>query len=172
MENTKSLVLYYSRADGNYFGGTIKNLTIGNTQIAAEKLQKLTGSDIFRIEPVKEYPADYYKCIDVAKQELHSGARPAYKKDFDISKYQTIYLGYPNWWGTMPMTVFTFLEAHDFEGKNIHPFCTNEGSGMGSSESDLRKICPKALLKKGLPIRGASVSACDSALEKWIKSEK
>ena len=87
-----------------------------------------------------------------------------------IDGYDTIILGYPNYWGTMPMAVFTFLDAFDFSGKTIMPLCTNEGSGMGSSESDIRKTCTGADVKKGLALNGSSVGSSDSQIESWLKS--
>ena len=109
----KTLIAYYSRKGQNYVNGSIRNLKKGNTQVFAEKIQSLTGADIFRLETVKDYPADYMECTQVAKEEFQAKARPALKADIDISKYDTIYLGWPCRWGTMPMCVYTFLEAHD-----------------------------------------------------------
>lgn len=166
----KSIIIYYSRPGNNYVGGQIVNLKTGNTEVAALKIKQLTGADIFRIEPVKAYPADYDECTRVAQEELRKQARPAYKGDaVDLDQYDTVYLGYPNWWGTMPMVVCTFLERHPLAGKQIHPFCTNEGSGMGHSESDLRKLCPKATVKSGLSIRGGAVASSDKLIENWLK---
>lgn len=171
MEN-KTLVVYYSRPGKNYVDGDIVDLKVGNTQVVAEKIQRLVHSDIFRIVPETAYPADYTECTNVAKTEKNANARPKYKGEVEnFGDYDVIFLGYPNWWGTMPMVVFTFLESHDFAGKTIIPFCTNEGSGMGSSESDLRRLCPKATLVKGLPIKGSTVNdaAADQTLSDWIK---
>ena len=87
----------------------------------------------------------------------------------DLSAYDVIYLGYPNWWGTAPMGVFTFLESADFSGKTIRSFCTHEGSGMGQSERDIKKACPTAKVEKGLALRGASVSRADKDIESWLR---
>lgn len=145
----KELIAYFSRANQNYVNGVIKNLDIGNTQIAAEILQKQTGADIFKIDPVVSYSHDYSECIEEAKADQRRDARPELKAYPDsLDEYDTIYLGYPNYWGTMPMAVFTFLEKYDFSGKTIKPFCTHEGSGMGSSERDLKRICPTAKIEK------------------------
>ena len=141
----KTLIVYYSRKGENYWNGSIKNLTRGNTEIVAEMIAEMTGADLFQVETVKTYDADYYTCIEEAKAELREGARPELKSYMDsLDGYDTIFVGYPNWWGTMPMAMFTFLEHYDLSGKRILPFCTNEGSGMGSSERDLKKICPGA----------------------------
>ena len=169
MNETKSLIAYFSRAGNNYVGGNIVNLPVGNTETAANMIRKLTGSDIFRIDTVKPYPEDYQETTDVAKQELRQDARPELSGHVDnMADYSLIYLGYPNWWGTMPMAVFTFLEEYDFAGKIIVPFCTHEGSGLGRSESDIRKVCPDASVLKGLPIRGGNVRKAQNDIADWL----
>src|SRR5699024_4482859 len=111
--------------------GNIKNLSKGNTEIVAEMIADITGGDLFQVETVKAYPDDYYECIDEAKKELREGARPELKKFCDnLNNYKNLIIGYPNWWGSMPMAMYTFLEHYDLTGKRIIPFCTNEGSGM------------------------------------------
>ena len=166
--SAKTLVVYYSRNGQNYTSNGIVNLNKGNTQVFAEKIQSLTGADIFRLETVKEYATDYYECTQEAKEELNAKARPALKADIDISKYDTIYLGWPCWWGTMPMCVFTFLEAHDWAGKTVIPFTTHEGSGFGSGLRDLKAALPKATIGKGLAIQGSKVSSSMSQIEKFV----
>ena len=165
----KILIAYYSRRGNNYTSGGVVNLARGNTEIAAVAIQKLVGGEIFRIDTVKEYPADYEKTTQVAQAELRAGARPEIVGGVeDMSAYDLVFLGYPNWWGTMPMAVFTFLEAYDFSGKTILPFCTNEGSGLGHSESDIKKLCPKAKVQKGLAIRGSAVKGAEGDIADWI----
>lgn len=165
-----ALIAYFSRADENYVNGQIKTLTAGNTQVAAQMLQELTGGELFRIEPVQAYAADYNTCIAEAQADQRRDARPELKQYPDsLDGCDTIYLGYPNYWGTMPMAVFTFLEHFDFTGKTIWPFCTHEGSGMGGSEADIKRLCPGAVVKKGLAIHGGSVRGARPALEKWLK---
>lgn len=140
MNNKNILIAYFSRKGNNYFGGNIVNLPIGNTEFAAEIIEKLTGGDLFKINPVKKYSEDYQKCTEEAKADLQANARPELAEYLDsIKNYDFILLGYPNWWGTLPMPVFTFLERYDFSGKTILPFCTHEGSGMGHSEHDYPK---------------------------------
>ena len=164
------IILYFSRSGNNYVNGTIKNLPVGNTEIAAKMLQNLTGADLFKIEPVVPYAEDYSECIEQAKNDLQNGARPALKAYPDnLEQYDTIYLGYPNYWGTMPVAVFSILEKYDLSGKTILPFCTHEGSGMGRSEADLKRLCPGAVIQKGLAIRGASVSGARHEIEEWIR---
>ncbi len=165
-----TLIVYYSRKGENYWNGSIKNLSRGNTEIVAEMIAGITGGDLFEVNTVKTYPLDYYACIDEAKEELRRKDRPKVKayKD-DLEEYDTIYVGYPNWWGTMPMVMFTFLEHYDLTGKKIIPFCTNEGSGMGGSERDLKKICKGADVKNGLSIHGAEAAQSRSKVEAWIR---
>lgn len=136
-----ALIAYFSRADQNYFGGRLKNISVGNTEQAARILEKITGADMFKIEPVQPYSKDYNICISQAQEDQLRNARPElthYPESID--QYDVIYLGYPNYWGTMPMQVFTFLEHFDFNGKTICPFCTHEGSGIGRSEADINII--------------------------------
>ena len=166
--SAQTLVVYYSRNGQNYTSNGIVNLNKGNTQVFAEKIQSLIGADIFRLETVKEYSTDYYECTQQAKDELNAKARPALKADIDISNYDTIYLGWPCWCGTMPMCVFTFLEAHEWAGKTVIPFTTPEGSGFGSGLRDLKAALPKATIGKGLAIQGSKVSSSMSQIEKFV----
>ena len=166
----KTIIVYYSRTGENYWNGSIKNLEKGNTETVAEMVADMTGGDLFEVETVKTYPEDYYQCIDEAKAELQRGDRPEVKAYADdLEDYDTIYVGYPNWWGTMPMVMFTFLEHYDLSGKRIIPFCTNEGSGMGGSERDLKKICKGAKVEKGLSIHGAEAAQSRSKVEAWVR---
>ena len=169
MATSKSLIAYYSRKGNNYLGGSIVYLPIGNTEIIARKIQESTGSDMFRIETVKSYPEDYTETTQVAREEQRENARPELTAAVsDMGSYDVVYLGYPNWYGTMPMAVFTFLESYDFSGKTIIPFCTHEGSGMGSSERDIKRLCPNSKVSPGLAIRGGSVSRADKDLSSWL----
>ena len=167
---SKTMIVYYSRTGENYWNGSIKNLEKGNTETIAEMVADMTGGDLFEVETVKTYPEDYYQCIDEEKAELQRGDRPEVKAYADdLEDYDTIYVGYPNWWGTMPMVMFTFLEHYDLSGKRIIPFCTNEGSGMGGSERDLKKICKGAKVEKGLSIHGAEAAQSRSKVEAWVR---
>lgn len=169
----KSLIVYYSRKGENYWNGSIKNLSKGNTEIVAKIIADMTGGDLFEIDTVKPYAEDYYACIEEAKKELRNHARPELKAfPESLDSYDTIYVGYPNWWGTMPMAMFTFLEHFDLSGKKICPFCTNEGSGMGGSERDLKTLCKGADVRKGLSIHGAEAAWSRSKVETWIKDTR
>lgn len=164
-----AIVLYFSRAGENYVSGAIRDLPQGNTEIAAEYIREMTGADVFKIEPAVPYAADYSTCIEQAKNDQKRDARPALAAlPGDLSGYDLVYLGYPNYWGTMPMHVFTLLEALDLSGKVIKPFCTHEGSGMGRSEADIRRLCPGADVRPGLSIQGGRVKNAEKAIRKWL----
>ncbi len=131
----------------------------------------MTNGNLLEIDTIKPYPVDYTQTTEVAKNELRSKARPELKiKLSEAESYDVIFLGYPNWWGTMPMPVFTFLENNNFSNKVIIPFCTHEGSGMGHSEADVKKSCPKAIVLRGLAIHGTSSSSSSEQIKKWIES--
>lgn len=169
----KTLIAFFSRADENYFGGAMRYVKVGNTEIVANIMKDLTGADTFKIEMKDPYSPVYMTCIDEAKEDLRNGARPELVSMPDsIDKYDTLVLAYPNYWGTMPMAVFTFLEHLDFSGKTILPLCTNEGSGMGSSERDIRRTCPGAEVKKGLAITGSAAANSKSSVERWLKANE
>ncbi|MGN1004170.1 MAG: flavodoxin [Oscillospiraceae bacterium] len=166
---SRALIAYFSRADENYFSGALRTVETGNTETAAKLLQELTGADLFKIDPIQPYSKDYNECIAQAQDDQRRDARPELKAYPDsLDGYATIYLGYPNYWGTMPMPVFTFLERFDFTGKTIKPFCTHEGSGLGRSESDIRRLCPGARVERGLAILGSSAAQAGSALKNWL----
>ena len=153
-----AIVIYFSRAGENYFAGKIKSISKGNTEKAAQMIAGLTGAELFKVEPVVKYSDSYKECVAQAAAEWKSGARPeiiAYPEN--IEAFDTIYLGYPNYCGTMPMVMFTLLEKMDTEGKVIKPFCTNEGSGLARSEEDIRGLCPGADVRKGLSLLGSKV---------------
>lgn len=167
----KTLMAFFSRAGENYFGGSMRYIEVGNTEVVARKIKDMIGADLFKIEMKTPYAKDYNTCIAQAKEHQKQNARPELVTlPESIDQYDTVILGYPNYWGTMPMAVFTFLEAFDFSGKIILPLCTNEGSGMGSSESDIRKLCSRARVKKGLPLNGSNVDRADTQIEGWLKS--
>ena len=164
------LIAYFSRAGENYFSGALRTVSVENTEIAAKMMQEATGAGLFKIEPLQPYAEDYNTCIAQAQDDQRRNARPELEGYPDsLEGYDTIYLGYPNYWGTMPMPVFTFLEHFDFAGKTIRPFCTHEGSGLGRSEDDIRRLCPGAKVEKGLALHGSSVKEAQEDVERWIR---
>lgn len=154
MKNSKKvLVVFFSRTGENYAVGNIEK---GNTHIIAEMIAKETGGKLFRIETVKPYPDEYKACVEVAKAEKESNARPEIKGDVKVEDYDIIFLGYPNWWGDMPMAVYTFIEKHNWNGKTVVPFCTHEGSGLSDTERKLKDVCKGATVSAGLAIKGTT----------------
>ena len=167
----KTLIAYFSRADENYFGGAMRYVKVGNTEIVVNGMKELIDADTFKIEMKNPYSPVYMTCIEEAKKDLRAKARPELVSlPESIDEYDTVILAYPNYWGTMPMAVFTFLEAFDFTGKTILPLCTNEGSGMGSSERDIQKACPGAEVKKGLSVTGSQAENAKPSVQKWLSA--
>ena len=167
----KTLIAYFSRADENYFGGAMRYVKVGNTEIVCNLMKEMIDADSFRIEMKAPYSPVYMTCIEEAKRDLRANARPELvAMPENIDGYDTIVLAYPNYWGTMPMAVFTFLEAFDFSGKTVLPLCTNEGSGMGASERDIRRACPGAAVKKGLSITGSQAANSAGSVRKWLSA--
>ena len=163
----KSIIIFYSRAGNNYVNGEIKNLKIGNTEVIAKKIAELTNGKLFKIEQLHPYSNDYSECIDEAKRDQRLEVRPEIKEfPNNLKEYDIIYLGYPNFWGTMPMAMFTFLENINIDGKIIKPFCSNEGSGLGRSIEDIKRICPKSKVEKGMNIHGAMI--VEEELKNWV----
>ena len=167
----KTLIAFFSRADENYFGGAMRYVKVGNTEIVANIIKDLIPADSFKIEMKNPYSPVYMTCIEEAKKDLRAKARPELVSlPGSIDEYDTVILAYPNYWGTMPMAVYTFLESFVFSGKTILPLCTNEGSGMGSSEREIKKTCPGAAVKKGLPITGSSAGSSEGSVKRWFSA--
>lgn len=163
-----AIIVYYSRAGENYVNGEIKNLLIGNTELVAEALSELTGAELFKIEPCVPYSQDYSECINQAKADQCRAARPEIVlHSVDFEQFDTVYLGFPNYWGTMPMPVFTFLEKSNLSGKRICLFCTHEGDGFGHSRHDVQRLCSGSIIEAGPSILGAHISQKQSIIAKW-----
>lgn len=155
--SAKILVVYFSHS--------------GNTRVVAEQIAKITGGDLFEVQTVKPYPREYNAVVNVAQKEQQTDVRPEMVTQIlDMEVYDMVIVGYPNWWGTVPMVLFTFFEQYDFAGKTIAPFCTHEGSGMGYSEKDIAKLCPQAVLLKGLAIRGSRVHSVQGDVQNWLRN--
>ena len=165
----KTLIAFFSRADENYFGGAMRYVKVGNTEIVCNLMKEMIPADTFKIEMKNPYSPVYMTCIEEAKKDLKEKARPELVRYPDsIDEYDTVILAYPNYWGTAPMAVFTFLERYDFTGKTILPLCTNEGSGMGGSERTIRQCAPGANVKKGLPVNGSSAASSGESVKRWL----
>ena len=167
----KVLIAFFSRAGENINVGFIEK---GNTHVIAEIIAELTGAEMFKIETVTPYPESYSETTDIAKREQDENARPELSTHVEnMDEHDIILLGYPNWWGTMPMAVFTFLEEYDFAGKTVIPFCTHEGSGLGRSERDLASLLPEVTLMDGLAIRGSNVNSDQArqSVSDWLSGQ-
>lgn len=166
----KNLIIYYSRKGENYVNGRIEDLKKGNTEICAEFIQEAVGGDLFEVEPVEDYAKDYHKCTEEAQKELRENARPALKKYVeDLNGYENVFVCGPCWWGTFPTPVFTQLEKLDFIGKKVMVLMTHEGSGLGNSERDIRKICKGATFGTGIAIHGADAAKSEKAVAAWAE---
>ena len=169
IDNMSDLIIYFSHAGENYFGGELKVIEKGNTEVIAEFIQEARNADIFKVEALNDYPQEYMKCTDVAKKEQEEDLRPELKEYLDdIDGYDMIFIGFPNWWGTLPMPMWTQLEKLDFSGKTVKPFVTHEGSGFGSAQKDLKKLCEGADIKKGLSIQGSKVNEAENIVKHWV----
>lgn len=157
--NRKILVVYYS------WGGNTRNM--------ATQIKEATGADIFEIVPEQAYPKDYNACVDQAKKEINANFRPPLKsKPADISKYDVVFVGSPNWWSTIAPPVATFLSTYNLSGKTVVPFITHEGSRMGRSVTDIRKLCPNSTILEGLPVRGSYVKDAQDDIREWLRNLK
>lgn len=173
-QNGKVLVAYFSRVDENYGVG---NITEGNTAKIAKIIAQKTKADLFEIKTTRTYDKTYNKAIQEAKTEQTNKERPPLVQDLtqaQINNYDTIFIGYPIWWGDLPMVVYTFLEGKNLDGKTIIPFCTHEGSGLSGTERTLRSMFPKSTVKAGVAIRGRTAQndkkASEKAINDWLKN--
>lgn len=156
MNNKKILVAYFSLS--------------GNTCKAARQLQSLTGADFLEVKAAKQYAANYNAVVQEAKEEKAAEARPELVGGIDnMAAYDVIILGYPIWWWTMPMAMFTFLEQYDFSGKIIAPFCTHGGTSFGESLGDIARLAPGAAIAEGLSLRDSSVDRAQSDIKDWLQ---
>ena len=143
----------------------------GNTQIIAEDISEITGGDLFAIQVTDEYkyPVDGYDTLDVVQKQRSEHVQPELATHVEqMENYDVIYLGYPEWYGTMPAPVTSFLKEYDFSGKTIVPFSTHDGSGMGSSVQDIKSLYPGATVLDGLAVRYTDVQNAKDKVENWI----
>jgi flavodoxin len=154
--NKKILVAYFSHS--------------GNTRVIANQIRESVGGDIFEIVAVDPYPSDYDAVVELARKELREEYRPKLKtKVENVESYNVVFVGYPIWWGTIPMPVATFLSEYDFSGKTIVPFCTHEGSRLGQSVTDITKLCPQSTILDGLAVRGRDVKNAQNEVSEWLR---
>ncbi len=179
---TKILIAYFTRADNVKIAldiDAVASASInikgssynGNVAILADYIKEATGGDTFSILTTEYYPTNYRDSTNVAKEEQSSDARPELSNHVEnMEDYDIIFLGFPNWWGGLPMPVYTFLEEYDFSGKIIIPFASHEGSGLGNGPTEIAEICPDAQIMDGFAARGTEVSSSKADIETWITS--
>ena len=155
-ENNKSVVIYFSAT--------------GSTEKIAKRISQESDSDIIEIIPMEEYKKedlDYNSDCRANREQNDSKARPEIKNKIDISKYDTIYLGYPIWWGTNPKIILTLLDTYDFTNKTIIPFCTSGSTGISKSVEDLRKYNDKLNIKNG---KRFSITDSDKVIKEFVNN--
>lgn len=161
------IVIFFSHAGDNY---SVGNIEVGNTKIVADYISEITGADQFEIVTHKYDGMAYMPLIDLAKKEAADGELPPYEGAApDLSKYDTVFIGGPVWWGTYPQVMFTLFRDIDLAGKTVIPFTTHEGSGLANCVSDVKKAFPKANVTKGFSIYGHEVRSGKAKVEKWLK---
>lgn len=142
----------------------------GNTEAVAQEIQNQTGADLFEIVPAEPYTDDYDELLDIAREEQSSDARPAIADTVDLSGYDTVYLGFPNWWGDMPMIIYTFLDEYDLSGKTVAPFNTSGGSGFSGSLDTIAEMEPDAEITEGLSLGSSEAEDCADDVAEWLNS--
>ena len=163
----KKIVIFFSHAGDNY---SVGNIEVGNTKIVADHISKITGADQYEIVTHKYDGMAYMPLIDLAKKEAAAGELPPYEGAApDLSKYDTVFIGGPVWWGTYPQVMFTLFRDIDLAGKTVIPFTTHEGSGLANCVSDVKKAFPKAKVTNGWSIYGHDVRSGKAKVEKWLK---
>lgn len=168
--DSKILVVYFSRTGENY---NVGNVEVGNTAMVASYIKDYLKADSFEIIPVNKYPDKYQECLDQATKEKNENARPEIQnKITNFDQYDTIFVGYPIWWGNLPMIMHTFFESYDFNGKKVIPFNTHEGSGDAGTYSTVQKDLPKAnVTTDGLALDGKTARSDDGKQKTidWLK---
>ena len=166
-QNKKALVVFFSHAGDNYAVG---NIEVGNTKIVADYISEMTGADQFEIVTHKYDGMAYTPLINLAQQEANDGELPPYEGEVpDLSRYDTVFIGGPIWWGTYPQVMFTLFGDINLDGKTVIPFTTHEGSGLASAVQDVKKAFPKGNVKPGFAIYGHEVRTGKAKVEKWLK---
>ena len=167
----KTLVAYFSHVGENLQDNEIVVLEKGNTEVVAEKLAQLTGGDLYKIEEEEPYPYRYDDCLRRSRREDENNEHPAMKAGMKLNmdEYDAIYLGFPIWYRTYPRIVASFLDAYDFTGKTVKPFCTNDEGTFGISLLEMQGVLKGAKLTDGLAIRGVNVYDADERIRKFAE---
>lgn len=141
----------------------------GNTKGIAEQIAERTGAELFEIQLVNPYSSDYNTVLDQAQVDQSNQARPELSTLVDnMDQYDTVILGYPNWWASIPMPIASFLEEYDFSGKTIVPFCSHGGGRFGQSLTAIAKLAPNATMGEGLSVHYSGDSNLGSEIDNWI----
>ncbi|MBO6122564.1 MAG: NAD(P)H-dependent oxidoreductase [Methanobrevibacter sp.] len=168
--DSKTLVVYFSRTGENY---NVGNVEVGNTAMVASYIKEYLKADSFEIVPIDKYPDNYDKCTELAQKEKDDNARPKITGKIDnFDSYDTVFVGYPIWWGDLPMIMYTFMEEYDFNGKKIIPFNTHEGSGDSGTYQTIQEKLPNADVNtKGLALEGKVARSDDGKQQTidWLK---
>jgi flavodoxin len=163
-------LVYFSRAGENYSYGGRTRLDVGNTEVVANMVSRLTGWDVYRIEAAEPYSENYDETVQRNVREQNANARPAIANQLaSIEQYDTILVGSPIWNVRPPMIMTTFVKSFDFKGKLIYPFVTYAVSGLGTTIADYTASCPGATIGEGLAIRGEEVQNAGTAVEAWLR---
>ena len=153
---SKIMIVYYSWS--------------GNTRAIAGQIHQKVGGDIVELELVKPYSTNYNTCLDEAKRDQAAQARPELKTRIaNFERYDTIIIGYPNWWASIPMPIATMLESYDFSGKTVIPFCSHGGGRLGQSVTDIAKLAPKTVIKEALSVHYGGGSSLSSEIDAWLR---
>lgn len=156
LSDTSQLIVYFSWS--------------GNTRRVAEEIQRQTDAQLVELEPQQPYTSDYDELLDVARDQQRQQARPAIANTIDnIDSYDVIFVGYPNWWGDMPMILYTFFDQYDLSGKTIVPFVTSGGSGFSDTLSTIEELESEATLLEGLSLSEDEANQCTSEVEQWLQ---
>ena len=166
MKDKKSLIIYFSRADENYFGGEMRYINKGNTEYIAEYVRDYVGADMFKVDPLVPYSKEYEICIKEAKDRV--GNAPIKNNLSDISNYEVIYIMSSIYWGTYAPEVETAIKDLDFNGKIVRVVTTHEGSGLGNIINDLKRICVGANILDSIAIVGSQAKDSKSKIESWV----
>lgn len=162
-----AIIIYFSHAGETIINGKKVLQEIGNTAILAQNIADKIQAEIYPLKPVVDYPKNYDLLVEKACHQ-NDLSTDFIDLPIDFAEETEIFIGYPNWCGTMPKIMQHFLKTQDFSRKNIYPFCTHEGSALGSSLADLKRICPTATIKTGLAIRGSKVEKSQTAIDNWL----
>ncbi|MBR0462060.1 MAG: hypothetical protein IJJ00_05055 [Erysipelotrichaceae bacterium] len=166
----KTLVAYFSYIGETELNRQVVEINKGHTEIVAEKIARMTGADLYKIEPVTPYPKKYDDIVAIVRKENEENPKVEIRNLLpSIAEYDTVYIGFPIWYRTYPRVVASFLSNYDFTGKTVKPFCTNDEGSFGIALLELKSQLKGADVKPGIAIHGADVNAADDKLEAWVR---